>query len=299
MDDRYFCSIPKKLIENRREYYLKMAEMCSDILDGKSIMKVCRNNFVSFETFRNQLKYDSTLRRDKEIKPAKDAYTSCDDKLFQDIVKPIFEDPFLFKRPNDFKITLDSLIHSISKPNVKKAIEMYYFEDYTYAEISSKLELSIARISTLIHEGLHYFRRRDNLLKLIFGETNFRRFYLSAPDEHLDRIIDILKTCFEYTCEVPLYFDLIIDAATFAREQYLEYEKEKFNQKTKLEVLRLQNRTINAIYRGSEIRTVEDLMCIDERTLLTIPYFGKTCLEDTRKCLAIYLENLHQTQESP
>lgn len=287
------------IIAEKRDYYTKMATMCNEMLDGKSMSKVCKENNISVQCFRGRIfKNDTKISsyNQEELLKIAESHLGPEERILRDILESFnvrFKPLILFKFPKDFEETVRKIMDEVLDSRMQLVIEMYYYEDKTLEEIGKFLKISSSRVGQYLHRARRALSRKNNLFRMIYGDTEYYNQCSLASIDDAQSLMDEISKAMYFSTSIEELCNRIQSHVRKFQADYQRMKKENIPEGVHIDKLGLDTRTYNSIMRETDIRAIDQLANMTDKELLTIPNFGKKCLEDVKECLKKYYETIN------
>lgn len=207
-------SIPNKfeLFAEAKDYYTKLVNIISEIENGAPESQACRKYDVPISSFR-----EATLLKRKflsNIKPldAFEIYKEPAWKLYEAIFSEKLTIQTLPKLPVDLEETLKKAIDEALTDKQRAAINMIYFDQVSYNDAATQLEITSKAVHSLVNAALRNLRAPKYSKRIFYGDEFLKELeesqsapkYLdenSDSDDYLDKPIDVLEISIRtYNC---------------------------------------------------------------------------------------------------
>lgn len=272
----------EKIVNEQYEYYSKMSQMCKDVLDGKPMTEVCKDNNVSISYFRHRLLRNTsnpTSVSEEQLFAAIKDSMSPEEQIFSEIVDPLFKYDPTKSVPfaPDFEETLYRMIDEFSDNRLKDIIELHFYQDWTFEKIAQKYGVSRERIRQILTRFYKKMRRSDRLLRLIYGDTRYAKY---SRNIEYSQYVQSLMYNFEKSEDQLCQYDNLLAELNKLKDNADQNSK----QFTNISTLGLNPRTYNCL-RHAQIIAVDQLQCMSKPELMSLRGFGENCMENLNSCL--------------
>lgn len=296
-------SVTQDLLIQKRDYYREMAQMCDEVLEGNSMVKVCKDHNLSLAAFRGRMfKNDD---KSKMISPAAlleslREFSTPSEKLFYDALEfsRIQIGPYsMYQHPDDFEQTVENLISELPDERMRSIICQAYYNNKTFVEIGENFNISSSRVSQIVHKALGMICRKQNFIRLMYGDTKYQEIMSGSVSK------DFARKVFDHVSHALRYYKDIDEICEYVKKklsQLQEYYHDKNIQldDSDIEVLGLDVRTYNCLMRTRQDWTIQKLDSTSDEELLRMRNLGVTCLRNIRSRIYEYKKSL-EASSSP
>lgn len=273
----------KKVIQDKRDYYKQMLNICEDILDGTSMKDACTKQGVTVPTFRNRIcknEYKPALYSQEDVVASLAESLSPEERLLEEVFKfSSFRAIALIDYPDDFEETIQHLISEMDE-RTQECIDLYFFQDWTYTAIGEKLNLSMESIRKIIHKAARKLRRTDRIIRIIYGDKQYQEMIspLTAREDALAMMNAILTNAAN-TSDTAKLCDKMMDWLLNKRNDYIERLSHVQCEVIGIDSLDLTTRAFNSLFRA-KITTINQILDMTDSELLSIRNLGSGTLQD-------------------
>lgn len=281
----------RTLLQNRKEYYEKMANMCARILNDEPMAQVCRENNISVPTFRGKILKNENKPVEYSAEQIMDMTEGCLSP-YERIARDVLEMNgmkckaiALFEFPEDFEETVLQLIDELDERTCE-CIKMYYFGEMTFTDIGRAFDLSIERIRQIIHKGIRRLRRSDMRMRLIYGNKEYNKCLATCNGKsQKESIITCVLSSLASSDDMDKIYSNLLEFIRHSKNFYEQHHISKEEGRRSIEELDLDTRTLNTLWRR-RICTIGEVVNMTDSELLSLKNFGSWMLEDLDDRLA-------------
>ena len=265
------------IIQDKRDYYARMLNICDSILQGMPMSDACAENGVTVPTFRNRICRQETkpaLYSQQEIISALEEGLSPEERLLQEIFKYRSDKSVaLIDYPEDFEETIDAILNEFDDKTAD-CMRLYFFEDWTYSEIGKKYSCSLENIRRIIHTTTRRLRRSDRVLRIIWGDKKFNEVtsYLDSREDVANIMLATMRKATESKDSLELY-DYMIEWIVSAKKKYYANREQIQDTTDTIDSLDLSTRAYNSLVRR-QITRISQLLSMTDAELLSVRNLG-------------------------
>lgn len=276
------------IIQNKRDYYATMLNICDSVLEGMPMSDACAENGITVPTFRNRIcrqEAKPSLYSQQEIISALEEGLSPEERILQEVFKYRPDKSVaLMDYPEDFEETIDNLLKEMDD-RTEDCMRLYFFDNWTYAEIGKKYNLSLESIRRIIHIATRRLRRSDRVLRVIWGDTKYNEVvaYLNSRKDVADILLATMRKSAECKDSLELY-DYMIEWLISAKRQHYVNRNQIQDTTDTIDSLDLSTRAYNSLVRR-QITQVSQLLNMTDAELLSVRNLGAGTMAEIDKAL--------------
>lgn len=285
------------IIQDKRDYYARMLNICDSVLQGTPMSDACAENGMTVPTFRNRICRNESkpaLYSQQEIISALEEGLSPEERILQEVFKYRPDKSIaLIDYPEDFEDTIDTLLKEMDE-RTEDCMRLYFFENWTYAEIGKKHNLSLESIRRIIHVATRRLRRSDRVLRIIWGDTKYNEVvaYLDSREDVGNIMLAAMRKATESKDSLELY-DYMIEWIVSAKRKYYANREQIQDTTDTIDSLDLSTRAYNSLVRR-QITHVSQLLNMTDAELLSVRNLGAgTMTEIDRALMKKGFERIH------
>ena len=252
----------KEILENVREFHLKIINIIDDINAGMSEIDACRKHGISHLVFRNNTIYRKTLNGDLSQSEITNLFKEPYHRIYEDVFHTTLTSQTIQQLPPDFNETMKSIIKTLPYAQ-RKLISEYYMQNKSMNKISAEQNIARQTINVRLHKILNKLRQPQNAKRLKMGDMFLRKTkrYQMQNIQH----------------EIQLLANKYNDAYNNALQD-LESGKPFYNT-TSITTIYMSTRTFRALIRNN-INTLGDLQKYSMEEIASFKGVGKTCIQE-------------------
>ena len=138
----------KEILENVREFHLKIIDIIDDINNGMSEIDACRKHGISHLVFRNNTIYRKTLNGDLSQTEITELFKEPYHRIYEDVFHTTLTSQTIQQLPPDFNETMKRVIKTLPYAQ-RELISEYYMQNKSMNKISAEQNIARQTINAL------------------------------------------------------------------------------------------------------------------------------------------------------